>query len=188
MNIIAGIDYSLTGPAVCVFSGDGLFTFNQCNFYYLTDTKKYSRSYRSNIHGQLFAEYNAETERYKTIADWACNKLVGCSRIALEDYAYSRGHAGRVFHIAENTGVLKYKIWEMGLPIDTFSPTSIKKFATGKGNAKKTDMYEAFVRDTGVHLMGIMNMKTLNNPITDIVDSYYICHKMHEHLFPDTTS
>ena len=188
MVILAGIDYSLTGPAVCVFSGTGLFSFNQCSFYYLTDTKKYAKTFKNNIHGELFAEYNAETERYKTIADWACNKLVGCSNIALEDYAYSRGRVGRVFHIAENTGVLKYKIWELGLPIDLYSPSAVKKFATNKGNAKKQDMYDAFVRDTGVDLMKMMDMKSLINPVTDIVDAFYICHKMHDCMFPDTTS
>ena len=36
---IAGIDLSLTSPSICVFDGD-VFSFEQCNFYYLTGSKK----------------------------------------------------------------------------------------------------------------------------------------------------
>ena len=50
----------------------------------------------------------------------------------------------------------------------------IKKKATGKGNADKLKMYEQFVRDTGIDLMKAFEQIKLNNPVTDIVDSYYI--------------
>ena len=35
-------------------------------------------------------------------------------------------------------------------------------------------MYEAFTKTQGVDLMKAFDQQTLNNPITDIVDSYYI--------------
>ena len=35
-------------------------------------------------------------------------------------------------------------------------------------------MYEEFTRTQGVDLMKALDQQTLNNPITDIVDSYYI--------------
>ena len=39
--IIAGVDYSLTCPAMCVFDlEDGEFTFEKCNFYFLTQSRK----------------------------------------------------------------------------------------------------------------------------------------------------
>jgi hypothetical protein len=47
--IIAGIDYSLNGPAVCVFGGDK-FTFENCQFHFLTDIKKYACTFFRNIH------------------------------------------------------------------------------------------------------------------------------------------
>jgi len=188
MMSIAGIDYSLTSPAVCVFTGGGVFTFEECSFFYLTDIKKYAKTFMKNVYGKMASDYNAESERYCSIADWAVAKVAGCQQIALEGYAYSRGHVGRVFHIAENTGVLKYKIWEIGTPIDIFSPTTIKKFATGKGNAKKDDMYESFKEDTGVDLMCTMGMDNVRSPLSDVVDSYFICKYMHNKLCPDTTS
>ena len=75
---------------------------------YLTNVKKYGRSIKSNIKGEIFSEYNEEIERYETIADWAADKIIGCKHVALEGYAYNA--TGKIFHIAENTGVLKYKI------------------------------------------------------------------------------
>ncbi len=35
-------------------------------------------------------------------------------------------------------------------------------------------MYEHFCKDTKTDLMKTFDMQTLSNPITDIVDSYYI--------------
>ena len=38
------------------------------------------------------------------------DKVIGCEQIAIE--GYSMGSKGKVFNIAENTGVLKYKIYK----------------------------------------------------------------------------
>jgi hypothetical protein len=35
-------------------------------------------------------------------------------------------------------------------------------------------MYESFSKETGTNLLLTFNQKTLSNPITDIVDSYFI--------------
>ena len=35
-------------------------------------------------------------------------------------------------------------------------------------------MYDSFTKDTGVDLMKMFDMNKLNNPVTDIIDSYYI--------------
>jgi hypothetical protein len=175
--IIAGIDYSLTSPCICLFNGllHGEFCYKNCSFYFLTDIKKNATMFNNNIRGELFPDYTAECGRYDSISDWAVDLLIGCNMVALEDYAY--GAKGRVFHIAENTGILKYKLWQNSIPLDVVQPTKVKKFATGKGNAGKPEMFQAFVEETGVDLRFHMNdtKKEIGNPISDIVDSYYIC-------------
>ena len=35
-------------------------------------------------------------------------------------------------------------------------------------------MYDSFTKHTGVDLMKMFDMNKLNNPVTDIIDSYYI--------------
>ena len=58
----------------------------------------------------------------------------------------------------------------------------IKKFATGKGNADKQKMYEQFTNDTSTNLMKVFDIPTLNNPITDIIDAYYIAKAGYENI------
>ena len=104
--------------------------------------------------------------------------ITGCDQIGLEDYAYNA--QGRVFHIAENTGILKYKCYEASIPVEVFSPSHVKKLATGKGNADKLQMYDAFLTETSVPLQSIItpNKKDIGNPVSDIVDSYYVCKSL----------
>ena len=101
--------------------------------------------------------------------------------IALEGYSFgSKGH--RLFQIAENTGVLKYKLYQAGIPVEVLPPSQVKKFATKKGNANKEKMYDAFLEETGVDLMKEITplKKDIGNPVSDIIDSYYICKLLHE--------
>ena len=72
--------------------------------------------------------------------------------------------------------MFKHKLWEEQRKFGVYAPTVIKKFATGKGNANKEMMIEAFESETGVDIRekcGIINKSW--NPITDVVDAYYIC-------------
>lgn len=182
LHKIAGIDYSLCGPCICVFEGGGRFTFDDCCFYFLTDTKKYAKAFMGNIHGEMFSEWNVDMERYQSIADWAVDILKGMHQVSLEGYAYSA--TGKVFHIAENTGVLKYKLFQEGIPVTIVPPTEVKKFGSGKGNADKQMMHDAFVKETGINLKSLMtpDKKDVGSPVSDIIDSYYICKKMHTDL------
>jgi Holliday junction resolvasome RuvABC endonuclease subunit len=106
----------------------------------------------------------------------------GSDQVAIEGYAY--GAKGRVFHIAENTGVLKYKLFQANIPVEVISPSEVKKKATGKGNADKKHMHIAFMQETGYNLATLMtpDKKEVTNPVSDIVDSYYVCKALFEKL------
>ena len=183
-----GIDYSLSSPGVCVNTSEGEFKYEDCSFYYLTHTKKYDSTFKEKIaFGQSTVEYKgtqhklytSEPERYNNIADWVIdiiNSYVFWQEqpiIQIEDYSY--GSTGRVFHIAENLGLLKYKLkMECGWDYTLLPPSVIKKFATDKGNANKELMLEAFEKDTGVNLEVLFDTKS-KSPITDVADAYFIC-------------
>ena len=193
-----GIDYSLSSPGVCVNTSEGEFRYEDCSFYYLTSTKKYDNTFKEKIaFGQSAVEYKgtqhklytSEPERYNNIADWVIDiikshikeyqikeKLFywpGNPTIQIEDYSY--GSTGRVFHIAENLGLLKYKLkLECGWDYTLLPPSVIKKFATDKGNANKDLMLEAFEKDTSVNLELLFDTKS-KSPITDVADAYFIC-------------
>jgi len=184
--IIAGIDYSLTGPAICIYMNEkdeDPFSYYKCKFYYLTKIEKYAKPFSQNVKGERLVDWNHDCERYRSIADWACEKIQGCEWISLEGYSYNSKNS-RVFNIAENTGVLKYKLWENDYPVDIISPAEVKKLATGKGNSTKLDMHSAFVKDTGINLKKMVTpkKKDLASPVSDMVDSFYICKSLYNKL------
>ena len=71
-------------------------------------------------------------------------------------------------------GTLKHKLYVLNKRFQSIVPGQIKKNATGKGNADKQKMYEQFLKDTKIDLVKEFDQTKLNNPVTDIVDSYYI--------------
>ena len=185
-----GIDYSLSSPGICVNTSKGEFRYEDCTFYFLTNTKKYDatfcRPFVTNVKyiGTPHKPYTNEPERYSQIADWAINIIksygdatTGTNRIKptiqIEDYSY--GSTGRVFHIAENLGLLKYKLkMECGWDYTLLPPSVIKKFATDKGNANKDLMLHAFEKDTGTNLAQVFDT-TSKSPVSDVADAYFIC-------------
>jgi len=177
-----GIDYSLTSPAV-VICGSKIEA--NCKGYYLTDKIKLTGQIDTgmcNILGILHDEYYSEQERYENIATWVLDILNGLDDrdiyIMIEDYSF--GSKGKVFHIAENCGLMKYMLYKNEYDFDTVSPSTLKKFATGKGNADKQLMYNSFCVDSGVqNLHKIISPTTkLGNPTTDIVDAWYLARYM----------
>lgn len=181
--MIVGIDYSMTSPAICVCSGD--FKYENCKFIFVTGTKKYAQIFNEQIEGISAISYKNNIERFANLSEltydfifssWPDDEDSSDVSIGLEGYAF--GAKGQVFNIGENTGILKHRLtyiedWN----IDVHAPTVVKKFATGRGNATKEDMYEAFTKETGVNLGDILNQSTspkVSSPINDIVDSYYI--------------
>ena len=188
-----GIDYSLSSPGVCINTSEEEFRYEDCKFYYLTNTKKYVGTFKEKIAfgtsaveyiGTPHRPYSSEPERYNNIANWAIDIIklygdatTGMNRITptiqIEDYSF--GSTGRVFHIAENLGLLKYKLKiECGWDYTLIAPSVIKKFATDKGNANKELMLGAFQEDTGVNLEVLFDTKS-KSPISDVADAYFIC-------------
>lgn len=70
------------------------------------------------------------------------------SLVAYEGYAMGR-FAGRSFDLGELGGVLKTTIYRRKIPLLLVPPTSLKLFATGKGNADKDQVKVAMSQDRG---------------------------------------
>ena len=170
--MLVGVDYSITCPCLCLFDERKEFKFQNCFFYYLTNTKKFADKILPNITGESFQEYLMDVDRFDSISDWAVNLCIGASDVAIEGYSY--GSKGKVFNLAENMGIFKHKLYKAAVPVTIVEPSKAKKLATGKGNADKAAMYKAFCEETQTDLVFTLNQKSLTNPVTDIVDSYYI--------------
>lgn len=164
-----GIDYSMASPAICI--GDG--TFTGCKIRYLTSIKKFSQSYLDGkIAGTHFDTWASQEFRFDYISNWILAQIPPDSDVNLEGYAFAG--KGKVFNIGENTGLLKHKLYKANIQPCTPTPTQIKKQATGMGNASKSDMYLAFVDLTGVKLAEEMDCTPESNPLSDVVDSFFI--------------
>lgn len=174
--VLCGIDYSLTSPAVCVYKGNSEDPWDpsKCEYHFLAQRKREIGT-RNGLVGAEYPDFLSQEERYERISDWAMGIIskTGTKKVYMEDYAFAA--AGRVFHIAENTGILKYKLWKNSIELQTFAPTEIKKLGTGKGNANKELMCAAFLAEVGLDIRHELEMSPNSwNPISDIVDAYYI--------------
>src|SRR5277367_2473437 len=111
MNVV-GVDYSLTCPAMCLMEEPDI---KHCKFYYLTNIHRDTGTFANNrIIGTQHQDYTSEQERYDQIAEFFLNNIPTkrVPQIFIEDYSF--GSKGKVFHIAENCGVLKHKLYEVG--------------------------------------------------------------------------
>ena len=172
--IVAGIDYSMTSPAICVHTGED-WSINNCIFYYLVKTDKH-QVITDTLKGSIYPEWSSPEHRFENLAKWSLGVLSQhrVSSVNLENYAM--GASGKVFHIGENTGLLKHSMWKNGIEFVVTPPTVIKKFATGKGNANKEKMWDSFIDETRLNLFNKLGQEQKKNwtPVSDIVDSYYL--------------
>ena len=192
MTRIAGIDYSLTSPAICVWKDTNdtrQFNFNMCDVYYLETAQRLKRATPHeilNLHADIYPEWETEEQRHDLLSDWAMGIIRGC-QVYIEGYAFATSGKSHVRSVAENSGLLKHKMYKAHQTVTSVPPTVIKKYATDKGNANKELMCDAFYEesDTPADLQKTLRPKSskLTNPTTDIVDAYWICKYGWKKLF-----
>ena len=86
--MLIGVDYSITCPCLCLYDERREFTFENCFFYYLTNTKKFADKIMPNITGESFHDYHQDVDRFDSISDWAINLCIGASDVAIEGYSF----------------------------------------------------------------------------------------------------
>lgn len=67
--------------------------------------------------------------------------------VVIEGYAYGRQNVAH--QLGELGGVVRVALYEAGVPYVDVPPSSLKKYATGKGNANKGEMLAAAIRRLG---------------------------------------
>lgn len=87
--------------------------------------------------------------RIARILDLVDQLTAGADLVVIEGYSFgSKGRA--VFDIAEMGGVVRFNLYEWKRAYVEVPPSSLKMFATGKGNAKKIEVFGAAVRKLGL--------------------------------------
>ena len=179
MNIV-GIDYSITSPSICI---DGNL------FYFITPKKKFAEDW--NVNGMTFKGLYYDPKKWKHSDLERFSFLSNVFRTVLYSYkgsvvfeGYALGAKGKVFNIAEATGIMKKGLVDDGWSVEeSIPPTVIKRYVTGKGNATKDDMAQAWKRDHDFDLFETLgNRNPKDSPASDIVDSYYVWYTYKEKL------
>ena len=178
-----GIDYSLTCPAVCYYDTQGTVHFwyahankvlrvPNVSCFLITDAADVRTSRRA---GALAAACIQWMQERSSIVS-----------VVIEDYAFAA--QGRVFHIGENAGILKYLLDQNNIPYTLIPPTVIKKYATGKGNADKFAMTNAFLeaypnaRNWQHELFPKTDGTVIpKSPLADLADAYWIAQYAVDH-------
>ena len=202
-----GIDFSLISPAICIYK-DGEYSFISFFDDYGKDWKT-SKAKTFQYHQQLseimeLNPYTREIEKKdyreeqrtkmmaaKMIAHKISNRLVEIVGdddviIGLEGFSYG-SISSSTLDLALFNSFLRIKLLEdFGEDcLVIISPTEGKKNLSGKGNAKKEDMIQAFIenrtKDTDIERCPFWRFCKENEldyknikPIDDLVDSYGI--------------
>lgn len=168
-KMLAGIDYSLTCPAITIGHQEN---FDTCKTYYFTSKKKFAKEFDCSLYGALIPKYDHPMERIDNLSEFILRilKMYSVEQVVIEGYSY--GSHGRYFDLAENGGLLKWKMWANGIEYIDPAPTVLKKNFTGKGNANKASMHQSFVKKTGHDVSLLLGTDADGNPVSDIVDSY----------------
>lgn len=186
MSNIAGIDWSMTCPCLCIYDTKKKLEFKNCDFFFYHDHKKFDKSF-GNIHGFKQLPFESQEERFDNLSNWAMQILnkFDVKYVTMEGYALGASK-GLVFNIAENGGLLKHKMWKQNIETQFPAPSSVKKHFTGKGNANKELMYESLELNEQTSVIDIfqLELKPKDSPISDVVDAYAMVKYMIQH--PDS--
>ncbi len=71
----------------------------------------------------------------------------------IEGYSFSSRNS-QAHSIGELGGVVRYRLWEQGIKFVDIPPTCRAKFATGRGNASKTEVMSSISARTGIVFSG----------------------------------
>lgn len=182
--MIAGLDFSITCPSLCIYSQDLDFKYENVIFYFnqfrpaKKEIQRWNTTKLSNIVPNAQKEFSTDFDRYYYLADWILSlcHLHDVKEVIIEGYAL--GAKGKVFNIAEATSLVKFFLLMADINIKMLPPTVNKKIFTGKGNANKEKMINAFNNMNKIDISEIFfSKKELTcSPVSDIVDSYSLIY------------
>lgn len=93
--------------------------------------------------------------------------------VVVEGYAFAR-RANYAFSLGELGGLVKYWCWKNDIPVVEVPPTLRAKFATGRGNANKSEVVSAISARTGMTFAG--------SGADDMVDAWILLEMGKQHF------
>lgn len=191
---IAGLDVSPTSTGCVKFELDDQFNIVKIEKMGFKEVSKTSKESYTDVH--IYREHQFLTfyHRLSFMLPKIEAFLIDVDYVSLEEYAFAA--TGKITMLAELCGNIKYRLFETGKKIRFYDPQTVKIFATGKGNAKKPDMYDGYLTvpykedlsylpQIKVHTRGKnagLRNKDGISPLSDIVDAFFICDILRHEL------
>lgn len=113
--------------------------------------------------GIAFADGSTQTlkmpckgmERLRALRDAILVRVIGAGDrpradlVVVEGYAMGTSRQAQSYAIGELGGVVRFALWTEAVTYVDVAPAALKKFACGKGNAKKDEVFAAAIRRLG---------------------------------------
>jgi Holliday junction resolvasome RuvABC endonuclease subunit len=164
-SIVLGIDQSLNGSAFLLMKD-----FEILDYYYFTNVVKNSKCEHAIL--------NRTTGIYRLnfIYDWF-NKFLFSHDIdyaAIENYAFG-AKSNSVFQMGGLGEMLRLSLFKNKVPYKEYEPARVKKYATGKGNAEKSQMVLAAFKDG-------FDVSKYGKSGEDLSDAYWIAQMLNNEI------
>ncbi len=178
---IAGLDLSISGSGIVIEELDDQFNIINVEYHAFTTKKKVPWT---NVLCCRKDDFNNQYARYKFITDNIVDWCKDCEYIAVEDIA-THG-SGMIVDLSEFEGHVKMKLYDNGKKIRLYSPTTNKKFFSGRGSADKIGMREAFEawpeKKVDISDLPFVDKGTGIGPTSDIIDATALCEFLRKEL------
>lgn len=102
---------------------------------------------------ESFTSKHKGMARLYDIRSWVEGRIPPDALVVVEGYSFSSRNS-HAHALGELGGVIRLHFWEQGIPYVNVPPTSRAKFATGKGNAGKSEVVSAVSARTGLTWSG----------------------------------
>ena len=227
-KVLIGIDFSINSPAISVYDETNYYFISFTNNKNINEYKKIPNSLqihndliinkvadiqffqRQNNNENYIIDQQNKIKDANYLASFILNYVLTNFKtdiknyyFALEGFSYMSSSRSFIDLILFNS-VLRNMIYELfvlknnGNNLIIFSPSDIKKFFTGKGNANKNLMLDNFIdnfikdsiiNNTNLYKYIISNKTiildskdNIKKPIDDIIDSYAILQRLKKYL------
>ena len=138
MAIIIGLDISLSNSGIVKLDTEN----NTISKFTIKTHPNPNRMARLEKFWKIFLEI---------IDDYCFGDKVLANKVlfSLEDYSYAIRNSRSLISLAEQGGLIRFHFHKIGANLQLYAPAEVKKFATGKGNAKKELMIKAVYKKWG---------------------------------------
>ncbi len=177
------IDMSINSPAFTIIQTNELFKITNIFFYSIQGTKKWVIK-TDNV--QIIKFPISKPNIYDKIDTslTVIKKLIEeykVDYVAIEGAAIGSEHPLSLITLSKASGVIEKALYDLNKPFVLYPPRTIKRFATGNGNAQKAQMIEYFTKEKAFGLFKELDWKNLPS-MDDLVDSYWIAYILMHHV------